>query len=73
MPQKYLIHFAMLIIISSVLHIQLSLPSKYTTESISLHINTKLSTSGASLDTKPRIQKFLFSLTADQLLQFTYT
>jgi len=62
----------MFIIISSVLHIQLSLPCKCTTESTSLLISTKLSTSGDSLDTKPKIQKFQFSLTADQLLQFTY-
>jgi hypothetical protein len=62
----------MLIIISPVRHIQLSLTCRGTTGSTSLHINTKLSTSGASLETKLRIRKFQFSLMADQLLQFIY-
>jgi len=72
MEQKYVIHFTMLIIISPVLHIQLPLACRRTTQSTSLHINTKLSTSGASLDTKLRIRKFQFSSTTDQLLQFIY-
>jgi hypothetical protein len=72
MQQKYLMHFTMPIIISPVLHIQLSPTCRCTTKSTSLHINTKLSTSGDSLDTKLRIREFQFSLTAYQLLQFIY-
>ena len=40
MQQKYLMHFIMPIIISPVLHIQLSLTCRCTNESTSLHINT---------------------------------
>jgi hypothetical protein len=69
MLQKYLIQFAMLIIISPVLHIQLSLPCRCITKPTILHMNAKLSTSGASLETKLGTQKFQ----VDQLLQFTYT